>query len=109
MEPSDYCIITTTTGTQENADSITRSLLQKHLAACIQASTIQSTFRWQGEITVSQEILLQMKTKRSLFARIKQEIEALHTYEVPEIIMVPLQGGNTSYFEWIENETRGEH
>ena len=105
MKPSDYCIISTATDTKENADTITQSLLQKKLVACVQASTIDSSYRWQGEIILAKEIHLQMKTKTSLFGLIKKEIELLHTYDVPEIIMVPLLDANAFYLEWIEAET----
>ena len=105
MKPSDYCIISTTTDTKENAEMITQSLLQKKLVACVQFSTINSSYRWHGKIILAKEIQLQMKTKTSLFDLIKKEIEALHTYEVPEIIMVPLLDDNDFYLKWIEKET----
>jgi len=105
MKPSNYCIITTTTDSKENADTITQSLLQKKLVACVQASTIESSYRWQGKIILAKEIGLQMKTKTSLFEKIQIEIEHLHNYDVPEIIMVPLLDANVFYLEWIEAET----
>ena len=105
MEASDYCIISTTTDSKKNADAITKRLLEKKLIACVQSSIIQSTYHWQGKITESEEILLQMKTKSSLFEKILTEIEQLHAYDVPEIIMVPLAGANLSYLQWLENET----
>lgn len=105
MKPSDYCIISTTTDTKENAELITQTLLQKKLVACVQSSTIQSSYRWQGKIILADEIQLQMKTKMSLFDLIKKEIEVLHTYETPEIIMVDLLNANDFYLEWIEKET----
>ena len=105
MKASDFCIITTTTDTKENADVIIQRLLEKKLVACIQSSTIESTYPWQGEIINSEEILLQMKTKRSLFENVQNEIEDLHTYETPEIIMVPLAAANPSYLQWLQEET----
>ena len=105
MEASDYCLISTTTDTKKNADAITQLLLEKKLVACVQSTTIQSAYHWQGKIINSEEILLQMKTKRSLFEKIQIEIEHLHTYDVPEIIMVPLAGANLHYLQWIKEET----
>ena len=105
MKASDYCIISTTTDSKENADAITQLLLEKKLIACVQSATIQSAYHWQGKIIKSEEILLQMKTKKSLFEQIQTEIEHLHTYDVPEIIMVPLTGANISYLQWIEEVT----
>jgi len=105
MNPSDYCIVSTTTDSKENAEAITQSLLQKKLVACVQSSTTDSSYHWEGKIIFSKERLLQMKTKKSLFAMIKKEIEALHTYDVPEIIMVPLLDANDFYLKWIDSET----
>ena len=105
MEASDYCIVSTTTDTKENADTISGDLLQKKLIACAQCTTTQSSYRWQGKIIESDEILLQMKTKKSLFEHIKKEIESIHTYDVPEIIMIPLLDANDFYLQWIEEET----
>ncbi|MCO4846143.1 MAG: divalent-cation tolerance protein CutA [Sulfurovum sp.] len=105
MEASDYGVISTTTDSKENANAITQLLLEKKLIACVQYTTIQSAYRWQGKIIKSEEILLQMKTKKSLFEKVQTEIEQLHTYDVPEIIMVPLTGANVPYLQWIEEET----
>jgi len=105
MEVSNYCIISTTTDTKENADKISSDLLKKKLIACAQRTTTQSSYRWQGKIIESDEILLQMKTKKSLFEKIKKDIETMHTYDVPEIIMLPLLGANDFYLQWIEKET----
>lgn len=105
MNPSDYCIVSTTTDSKENAEVITQSLLQKKLIACVQSSTIDSAYRWQGKTIQAKEIRLQMKTKKSLFEQIKDEIEVLHTYDVPEIIMVPLVNANKFYLKWIDSET----
>lgn len=104
MEASDYCIITTTTDSKENADAITQQLLEKKLVACVQSTTIQSAYHWEGKIAESEEIRLDMKTKRSLFEKIQTEIEHLHAYDVPEIIMVPMAGANLHYLQWIEEE-----
>ena len=105
MEASDYCIIMTTTDSKENADTITQRLLEKKLAACVQSTTVQSAYHWEGKVMQSEEIRLEMKTRSSLFERIQTEIEHLHNYDVPEIIMVPLSGANLDYLQWIEEET----
>ncbi|HSR73424.1 MAG TPA: divalent-cation tolerance protein CutA [Sulfurovum sp.] len=105
MEAYEYCIITTTTDSKENAETITQFLVENKLVACVQSTAIQSTYYWGGSITESEEILLQMKTKRSLFEKIQAHIEHLHTYDVPEIIMVPIAGANRRYLQWIETET----
>lgn len=105
MKPSECCMITTTTDTKENADIITEALLKKHLVACVQFIDIESSYSWQGKVVTSKELQLQMKTKTSFFHQIKDEIEKLHTYDVPEIVMVPLLDANVSYLKWINEET----
>lgn len=105
MKPSECCMITTTTDTKDNADIITEALLQKHLVACVQYINIESAYSWQGKIVSSTEIQLQMKTKTAFFEQIKTIIEELHTYDVPEIVMLPLLDANVSYLKWINEET----
>ena len=105
MKASDFCIITTTTDLKKNADALTQMLLEKKLVACVQSSTIQSAYHWEAKIMRSEEILLQLKTKKGLFKTIQKEIEELHSYDLPEIIMLPLEEANPSYLQWIEEVT----
>ncbi len=105
MKPSECCLITTTTDTKDNADVITEALLKKHLVACVQFIDIESSYSWQDKVVTSKELQLQMKTKTSFFNKIKEEIERLHTYDVPEIVMIPLLDANVSYLKWINEET----
>ena len=106
MKTTNYCIITTTIDDENIADQISTTLLQDHLVACVQSHTVQSKYHWNGTLETSEEIFLHMKTKASLFEEIKLQIEALHSYDVPEIIMTPILDANESYLNWIEEETR---
>ncbi len=106
MKTTNYCIITTTIDDENIADQISTTLLQDHLVACVQSHTVQSKYHWNGTLETSEEILLQMKTKASLFEDIKVQIEALHSYDVPEIIMTPILDANESYLNWIDKETK---
>jgi periplasmic divalent cation tolerance protein len=106
MKASDYCTITTTTDNQENADLITQTLLQEELAACVQASAIESAYRWKGKIIHSKEIRLDIKTKVTLFQHIKETIETLHTYDVPEILMITMDDAKFDYLRWIDDVTQ---
>jgi len=106
MKTTNYCIITTTIDDEKIADQIGTSLLEDHLVACVQSHTVQSKYHWNGTLETSEEILLQMKTKASLFEKIKVQIEALHSYEVPEIIMTPIINANDDYLKWIDEETK---
>jgi periplasmic divalent cation tolerance protein len=105
METSEYGIITTTTDSKENAQAVTQLLLEKKLVACVQSFPVQSTYHWEGKVTESEEILLQMKSKRSLFDKIRTEIEQVHAYDVPEILMVPLTAANAPYLQWLDDVT----
>jgi len=105
MKASDFCMVTTTTDNNENAELITQTLLQKRFAACIQSSTIESAYRWKGKIIKSQEIRLSIKTRTSLFTDVKETIESLHTYDVPEILMLVIDDAKFDYLRWIEEET----
>ena len=67
---------------------------------------IESFYKWQGEIENSKEMLLQIKTKTTLFEKVKQEIELQHEYEIPEIIITPIINGNQPYLKWIDEETQ---
>ena len=106
MKTKKYCIITTTIDDKDIAIQISTALLQDHLVACVQSYTIQSQYHWNGTLETSEEIFLQMKTKASLFEEVKVQIEALHSYDVPEIIMTPILDANESYLKWIEEETK---
>ena len=106
MKTTNYCIITTTIDNETIAEQISTSLLQERLVACVQSYPIQSRYHWNGNLEDSKEILLQMKTRTSLFEKVKTKIEALHSYDTPEIIMTAMVDANESYLMWIDEETR---
>lgn len=103
---SKYCLIITTCGDQENARQITESLLEKRLVACVQESKIFSSYPWKGKIEKDEEFILKMKTKKSLYKEVEQEILRLHNYEIAEIAMFDIIDGNQAYFDWMEKETK---
>ena len=106
MKASEYCTITTTTDNPENVELITQTLLQEELVACVQSVNIESAYRWKGKIIQSKEIRLDIKTKVSLFGTVKETIEKLHTYDVPEIMMVLMDDAKFDYLRWIDDVTR---
>jgi periplasmic divalent cation tolerance protein len=108
MKVSKYCTIITTTDNEENVELIIQALLQNELAACIQHFPIKSAYQWKGKVITSREIRLEIKTKVSLFTEIKETIERLHTYDVPEILMITIDDANYDYLRWINKETRKE-
>jgi periplasmic divalent cation tolerance protein len=105
MNASEYCTVVTTTDNKKNAETIARTLLEEKLAACVQSFDIVSTYRWQGEIVTSKEIRLEIKTKCALFSTLKERIETLHSYDVPEILSFAISDANLDYLRWIDEET----
>lgn len=105
MNKTDYCIVTTTVDTEKSAKEIARTLLEARLAACIQIFPIESLYHWEGAVAESREFLLQMKTRSGHFPAIQEQIEQLHSYDIPEIIMTPLLDANEAYLAWIDEET----
>ncbi len=99
-----FCVVTTTTDSLEVAETITATLLQKRLAACIQRHSVTSTYRWQGKIVTGKEYLLQIKTRCEHFDAICKTVRELHNYDLPEIVMTPLEG-EEHYLDWVRSET----
>ena len=91
---------------QETAHSIAESLVSKKLAACVNIiNSVESVYQWQGKIEHEKEYLLLIKTQRTLFSQLKEAVQQLHPYELPEIIAVPIELGEENYLKWIESAT----
>ena len=91
----------------DQAKKMIDSLLNEQLVACVQlVPSIESFYRWQGQIEKAQESLLLLKTKASQFAAIEQKVKSLHSYQTPEIIAVPLENGSTEYLNWINEQIK---
>jgi len=89
------------------AKKLVESLLADQIIACAQVIPIvESFYRWQGQIVNDRECLLMLKTRQRHFAAIEQRVRALHSYDVPEIIAVPLVEGSTEYMKWIDEQTQ---
>lgn len=109
MENEKNVVIYITTGTDEEAQKVAEALLEKRKAACVNIlSGVRSIFWWQGKLDSAQEILLIVKTKASLVNEIVGLVREVHSYDVPEIIALPIVGGNRDYLEWIDNEVKVE-
>ncbi len=107
MANSENIIIFITTKDNAEAETISRKLLDLKLIACANIIPgIQSLFRWEGKVDRAQEVLLVIKTKRAAFREIINRVKSLHSYEVPEIIALPIVDGNQDYLNWI-NESVG--
>ena len=105
MEP-EFGIVLTTVATPDDARRLADGLLEQRLAACVQTLAIQSAYRWKGAVQRDAEILLLVKTKTALYPEVEAFIRAAHSYETPEIILVPITAGSAGYLQWLGAETR---
>ena len=105
MNPSDYAVVLTTTASEEETEKIAQALLEQRLAACVQATPIKSYYTWKGQVHQDQEALLLIKCKAADYAEIEKCIRANHSYEVPEIVQLPLTNGSQDYLGWISQVT----
>ena len=102
----EYIMITTTFDNKEEANRIIERLLEKRLVSCCQLSNITSSYHWKGNIEHTEEFLLQMKSKKSLYKEIEEEILKLHSYETPQLIAYDIVDGYKGYLDWIKSETK---
>ena len=96
-----FALVMTTTNNDREAETIARNLLAARLAACVQVMPIKSYYTWAGKFTQDNEYLLLIKGKQENFERIRDCITSYHSYEVPEIIQVPIETGSAAYLEWM--------
>ncbi len=96
----------TTTPTQEMAGQIAQVLVQARLAACVQIlAPMVSYYRWNNQVNSEQEWPILIKTRTTLVQKVEQEIRVNHSYQVPEIIQVPVEWGSTDYLAWCSEQT----
>ncbi len=99
----DAIVVFLTAASGEEATRLADMLVGAHLAACVQIlPQMESVYRWQGKIERSSEVLLLAKTTRAKFAELEKEVRALHSYDTPEIIAVPVITGSAPYLEWLQ-------
>jgi len=104
MPGEDAIVVFMTAANGEEATRLADLLIGAHLAACVQIlPEMESVYRWQGKIERQSEILLIAKTTGAKFAELEREVRALHSYETPEIVAIPLVAGSTPYLEWLAN------
>lgn len=101
-----YIEIKTTFEKKEEALNLANILLSKKLVACVQIGEIQSLYHWKGKLENEHEYILTMKSKETLYNEIEKTIKANHSYEVAEIVAVPILNGSKEYFSWIDETTK---
>jgi len=101
-----YFVIFITAPNRREANRIARELLKHKLAACVNIiGNVGSLFRWQGKIDSAKETLLIIKSRRALLNKLIKQVKSIHSYEVPEIIALPIIGGDKKYLKWISECT----
>ena len=95
-----------TTGNAEEAEKISKTLVKRRLAACVNIlPEVSSRYWWQDKLETATESMLLVKTKQSLLPEIVKSVKKIHSYSVPEIIALPIVAGSQAYLDWIDSET----
>lgn len=106
MIEHNYLVVLVTVGSQEEGRVIAEALVAQRKAACVNiVPRVNSIFRWEGKLEDDQESLLVIKSRADLFQGIVDLVKGIHSYDVPEIIALPIIDGNREYLSWIGDET----
>ncbi len=100
-----YSIVMTAVANEQEAEKISTLLVSHKLAACVQMLPMQSCYRWKGEIVNDTEVLLLIKTRSELYQEVEATILENHSYELPEIIQIPIEQGFNPYLQWMTENT----
>jgi periplasmic divalent cation tolerance protein len=99
---NEYVIIMVTTANKQEAEKIAQHLLKERLIACANIiGPVSSLFHWAGKTEKAEEFLIFMKSRKDLFDKLAETVKALHSYEVPEILVLPVVGGSKAYLDWL--------
>ena len=100
---TDKVLVLTTAGSEAEARKIANQLVERRLAACVNViPQIQSVYRWQGKVETAEEFLLVIKTTRTRSADVQAAIRELHSYDLPECVVISMEDGSAEYLRWIE-------
>ena len=103
----DFAIILTTVSAVEEGESIANILVEKQLASCVNIiPNISSVYQWEGQIQSESEVLLLIKTTKDLEAEVYREVQNVHSYDIPELITLPITNGSDAYLDWMTNSVR---
>jgi periplasmic divalent cation tolerance protein len=103
---ADVRLVLTTVPDAETATRLARALVEERLAACVNVVPgVRSHYRWQGALEESSELLLLVKTRADRCAALAARIQALHPYELPEVLELPAAGGSAAYLDWVRRES----
>lgn len=105
---TEKIVVLVTCGSLEEGKRIGRALVEARLAACVNLvqAPVESIYRWKGMVDTATEYLLVIKTSRERFAALEEAIRRLHSYEIPEIIALPIEKGSRDYLAWLTDSVR---
>ena len=107
MTKESYIMVIITTSNQEEAEKIGKTLVEEKLAACAKIiPSIKSFFFWKGEFHNIPESIVLLNTRGDLFEKLKERVHELHSYELPEIIAVPVLAGSSEFLAWVKENTQ---
>jgi len=102
---TDKIVVLTTCDSEKRAAQLARHLVEHRVAACVNIlPKARSIYRWQEKIEDASEWVLLIKSRRDLFAALRAEIQRLHTYEIPEVIALPVVDGSEAYLGWLDGQ-----
>jgi periplasmic divalent cation tolerance protein len=103
VDPTDAIVVFMTAANRDEAVRLAEMMVAARLAACVQIlPEMESVYRWQGKIERQQEVLVIAKTAASKFEKLEREVRAIHSYDTPEIVALPLTAASSPYLEWLK-------
>lgn len=103
----EYSVVLITASSQEEAERISRTMVEERLFACTNIiAQVRSFFHWEGKLCDEKEALIIAKTKTGLFNEVVKRVRQLHSYKVPEVLFLPVVQGSEDYLLWVDKETR---
>ncbi|MDD5692055.1 MAG: divalent-cation tolerance protein CutA [Candidatus Omnitrophica bacterium] len=97
-----HIVVFVTAGNKKEAQKIASGLIKKNLAACVNIAKVDSVFFWEGKVQKSRESLLIVKSTKAKFPQLARMVKSLHSYDVPEVIALPVIAGYKPYLRWID-------
>jgi periplasmic divalent cation tolerance protein len=99
-----YVIVMVTTSSKQEAEKIAQNLLNERLIACANiVGPVTSIFHWSDKMEKSEEYLILLKSHQDLFRKLEETVRALHSYKVPEILVLPIVDGSKKYLDWLDD------
>lgn len=108
---TEKIVVLVTCGSVEEARKIGRALVDERLAACVNVvqAPVESIYRWKGRVDSAAEFLMIIKSSRERFSALEERIRKLHSYEIPEIIALPIEKGSRDYLVWLTDSVRTQN